>query len=116
MLGFTVVHLGINAKSEEAARKNAALLNTLFGFSLKDGSSSIFAGDYIEVMKLPHAAGTNGHIAIATNTIVRAQAYLERQGITCDPESIKKTPEGKMNVIFAKDEILGFAWHLIQKK
>jgi 2-dehydro-3-deoxyphosphogluconate aldolase/(4S)-4-hydroxy-2-oxoglutarate aldolase len=67
-------------------------------------------------MKLPGAAGTNGHIAIATNTIVRAQAYLERQGVSFDPGSIKKNAEGKMNVIFARDEILGFAWHLIQKK
>ncbi|MDR3248326.1 MAG: bifunctional 4-hydroxy-2-oxoglutarate aldolase/2-dehydro-3-deoxy-phosphogluconate aldolase [Treponema sp.] len=116
MFGFTVVHFGVNAKSEEAARKGAALFNTLFGFAAKEGNTSIFAGDYIEVMKLPSAPGANGHIAISTNTIVRAQAYLERQGITFDPESIKKNPEGKMNVIFAKDEILGFVWHLIQKK
>jgi 2-dehydro-3-deoxyphosphogluconate aldolase/(4S)-4-hydroxy-2-oxoglutarate aldolase len=116
MFGFTVVHFGLNAKSEEAARKGAALFNTLFGFSLKDGNSSIFASDYLEVMKNPGAAGTNGHIAIATNTVVRAQAYLERQGVSFDPASVKKTPEGKLNVIFAKDEILGFAWHLVQKK
>jgi 2-dehydro-3-deoxyphosphogluconate aldolase/(4S)-4-hydroxy-2-oxoglutarate aldolase len=116
MFGFTVVHFGLNAGSAEAAQKGAALINTLFGFPVKDGNSSIFAGDYLELMKLPGAAGTKGHIAIATNTIARAQAYLERQGISFDPASIKKNAEGKMNVIFARDEILGFAWHLIQKK
>jgi 2-dehydro-3-deoxyphosphogluconate aldolase/(4S)-4-hydroxy-2-oxoglutarate aldolase len=116
MLGFTVVHFGLNARSEEAARKGAALFNALFGFPLKDGNSSIFAGDYLELMKLPAAAGTSGHIAIATNTIARAQAYLERQGLSFDPGSVKKNAEGKMNVIFARDEILGFAWHLVQKK
>jgi 2-dehydro-3-deoxyphosphogluconate aldolase/(4S)-4-hydroxy-2-oxoglutarate aldolase len=116
MLGFSIVHFGINAKSEEAARKGAALFNTLFGLPIKEGNTSIFASDYIEVMKLPGASGTNGHIAVATNTIVRAQAHLERLGVAFDPASVKKTPDGKMNVIFARDEILGFSWHLIQKK
>jgi 2-dehydro-3-deoxyphosphogluconate aldolase/(4S)-4-hydroxy-2-oxoglutarate aldolase len=116
MFGFTVVHVGLNAGSPEAAQKGAALINTLFGFPVKEGNSSIFAGDYLEVMKSPDAAGAKGHLAIATNTIVRARAYLERQGISFDPASIKKNADGKMNVIFAKDEILGFAWHLIQKK
>ncbi|MDR1972432.1 MAG: bifunctional 4-hydroxy-2-oxoglutarate aldolase/2-dehydro-3-deoxy-phosphogluconate aldolase [Treponema sp.] len=116
MFGFTVVHFGLNAKSEEAAKKGAALINSLFGFTVKDGNTSVFAGDYLEIMKLPGAPGLNGHIAVATNTLVRAQAYLERLGITFDPASVKKNAEGKINVIFAKDEILGFAWHLLQKK
>jgi 2-dehydro-3-deoxyphosphogluconate aldolase/(4S)-4-hydroxy-2-oxoglutarate aldolase len=116
MLGFSVVHFGINAASEGAAKTGAALFNTLFGFPLKDGNSSVFAGDYLELMKLPGAAGTKGHIAVATNTLVRAQAYLERQGIGFDTGSVKKNADGKINVIFAQDEILGFAWHLVQKK
>ncbi|MDR3147115.1 MAG: bifunctional 4-hydroxy-2-oxoglutarate aldolase/2-dehydro-3-deoxy-phosphogluconate aldolase [Treponema sp.] len=116
MFGFTVVHIGLNAGSEAAAREAATLINGLFGFSVKEGQSSIFAGDYLELMKLPGAAGTRGHIAIATNTVARARAYLERRGIVFDPASIKKTAEGNLNVIFARDEILGFAWHLIQKK
>jgi 2-dehydro-3-deoxyphosphogluconate aldolase/(4S)-4-hydroxy-2-oxoglutarate aldolase len=116
MFGFTVVHFGLNAGSAEAAGKGAALFNSLFGFPLKDGAGSVFAGDYLELMKLPGAAGTRGHIAIATNTPSRARAYLERQGVSFDPSSIKKNAEGNLNVIFARDEILGFAWHLIQKK
>jgi 2-dehydro-3-deoxyphosphogluconate aldolase/(4S)-4-hydroxy-2-oxoglutarate aldolase len=116
MFGFTVVHFGLNAGSAGAAREGAELFNSLFGFPLTDGNSSIFAGDYLELMKLPGAAGTRGHIAIATNTIVRARAYLERRGVSFDPASVKENAEGKMNVIFARDEILGFAWHLIQKK
>jgi 2-dehydro-3-deoxyphosphogluconate aldolase/(4S)-4-hydroxy-2-oxoglutarate aldolase len=115
MLGFTVAHLGINAKSADAAKKGAALFNALFGFSLKDGNSSVFAGDCLELMKLPGAAGASGHIAFATNTVARAQACLERQGVRFDPGSVKKNAEGRINAVFAKDEILGFAWHLIQK-
>ncbi|MDR2177236.1 MAG: bifunctional 4-hydroxy-2-oxoglutarate aldolase/2-dehydro-3-deoxy-phosphogluconate aldolase [Treponema sp.] len=116
MFGFTVAHTGINAGSETAAREAAALFGGLFGFPVNEGNSSIFTSDYLELMKLPGAAGTKGHIAIATNTIVRARAYLERRGVVFDPASIKKTAAGNINVIFARDEILGFAWHLIQKK
>ena len=114
--GFSVVHFGINAKAADAAAKGAALFNSLFGFPLKDGNSSVFAGDYIEIMKLPTASGANGHIAIGTNSIVRAQAYLEGLGIAFDPSSVKTGSDGQKTVIFARDEILGFSWHLIQKK
>jgi 2-dehydro-3-deoxyphosphogluconate aldolase/(4S)-4-hydroxy-2-oxoglutarate aldolase len=116
IFGFSVVHFGLNAKSAEAAGKAAALFNTLFGFPLRDGNSSVFAGDYIEIMKLPTASGANGHIAIGTNSILRAQAYLEGLGVAFDPSSIKRSPDGQQIVIFAKEEILGFSWHLIQKK
>ncbi|MDR2375323.1 MAG: bifunctional 4-hydroxy-2-oxoglutarate aldolase/2-dehydro-3-deoxy-phosphogluconate aldolase [Treponema sp.] len=113
MFGFTVVHIGLNAGSEDAARQGAALINTLFGFPVSEGNSSIFAGPCLELMK---SAGARGHIAIATTTIVRAKAYLERRGVVFDPASIKTSAGGNLNVIFARDEILGFAWHLIQKK
>ncbi|MDR0401091.1 MAG: bifunctional 4-hydroxy-2-oxoglutarate aldolase/2-dehydro-3-deoxy-phosphogluconate aldolase [Treponema sp.] len=116
MLGFTLAHIGINAGSGEEAKKGAALFNALFGFPVKDGNSSVFAGDYLELTKLPGAAGANGHIAVATNTVARAQAYLERQGVRFDPESVKKNAGGRINAVFARDEILGFAWHLLQKK
>ncbi|GHU92292.1 hypothetical protein FACS189479_00750 [Spirochaetia bacterium] len=116
IFGFSVVHFGLNAKSHDAAAKAAVLFNSLFGFPLRDGNSSVFAGDYIEIMKLPTASGTNGHIAIGTNSIERAQSYLEGLGIAFDPSSVKTGPDGQKIVIFARDEILGFSWHLIQKK
>ncbi|GHV52534.1 hypothetical protein AGMMS49579_09950 [Spirochaetia bacterium] len=116
IFGFSVAHFGLNAKSHEAAAKAAVLFNTLFGFPLKDGNSSVFAGDYIEIMKLPTASGANGHIAIGTNSIERAQVYLEGLGVVFDPSSVKTGPDGQKIVIFARDEILGFAWHLLQKK
>ncbi|MDR0669627.1 MAG: bifunctional 4-hydroxy-2-oxoglutarate aldolase/2-dehydro-3-deoxy-phosphogluconate aldolase [Treponema sp.] len=116
MLGFEAAHVGLNAGSGEAARQGAALISRLFGFPVNEGNSSIFAGPYLELMKSPAAAGTRGHIAIATTAIVRARAYLERQGVVFDPASIKTGAGGNLNVIFARDEILGFAWHLVQKK
>jgi 2-dehydro-3-deoxyphosphogluconate aldolase/(4S)-4-hydroxy-2-oxoglutarate aldolase len=116
ILGFQVLHFGINAKSGEKAGETAKLFNTLFGLPIRDGNSSVFAGDLIEVMKLPGAPGTGGHIGIQTNSIVRAKAYLEKQGVEFDPASFKNFPDGSLLAAYAKTEILGFAWHLLQKK
>ncbi|MDR2134972.1 MAG: bifunctional 4-hydroxy-2-oxoglutarate aldolase/2-dehydro-3-deoxy-phosphogluconate aldolase [Treponema sp.] len=116
LLGFTVPHIGINAGSGEAAVKAAELFGSLFGFPVKDGNSSVYAGDKIEIMKLPAAPGRHGHIAIGTNSIWRAAAFLERKGIAFDPDSVKKDSKGSMIVIYCKEEILGFAVHLVQNK
>jgi 2-dehydro-3-deoxyphosphogluconate aldolase/(4S)-4-hydroxy-2-oxoglutarate aldolase len=116
IMGFQVIHFGVNAGSGKKAGEAAELLRNLFGFSLKDGNSSVFASDFIEVMKIPDAAGAKGHIGIQTNSIVRAKAYLEKQGVEFDPASAKTFPDGSLLALYAKTEILGFAWHLIQKK
>jgi 2-dehydro-3-deoxyphosphogluconate aldolase/(4S)-4-hydroxy-2-oxoglutarate aldolase len=116
VLGFQVLHFGVNAGSGERAGETARLFQRLFGFSVKDGNSSVFASDFIEVMKNPDAAGAKGHIGIQTNSIVRAKAYLERQGVEFDPAGFKTFPDGSLLAAYAKTEILGFAWHLLQKK
>jgi 2-dehydro-3-deoxyphosphogluconate aldolase/(4S)-4-hydroxy-2-oxoglutarate aldolase len=115
LLGFSMVHLGINAENGEEAQRAAALFETLFGFAVKPGNSSIFAGEGIEIMKAPYL-GTHGHIAIGTHTVVRAQAFLERAGFKFRPESAKTDAKGALTAIYLQDEIAGFAVHLVQKK
>ncbi|MDR2027933.1 MAG: bifunctional 4-hydroxy-2-oxoglutarate aldolase/2-dehydro-3-deoxy-phosphogluconate aldolase [Treponema sp.] len=115
VLGFSMVHLGINAANEDEARKAAGLFETLFGFGPRDGASSVFAGEGIEIMKSPYL-GKNGHIAIGTNTIKRAIAYLERRGFAFNPQSIKTDSKGLISAQYLADEIAGFAVHLVQKK
>jgi 2-dehydro-3-deoxyphosphogluconate aldolase/(4S)-4-hydroxy-2-oxoglutarate aldolase len=115
ILGFSMVHLGINAENEGEAQKTAKLFQALFGFVLKDGASSIFAGEGLEIMKTPYL-GRNGHIAIGTNTIKRAIAYLERRGFAFNPDSLKTDPKGAIVAQYLADEIAGFAVHLVQKK
>jgi 2-dehydro-3-deoxyphosphogluconate aldolase/(4S)-4-hydroxy-2-oxoglutarate aldolase len=115
MLGFTMIHVGINTPGAGEAIGAGKLLSSLFGFYFKEGNSSVFAGDGIEIMK-SQGYGKNGHIAIATNSIQRAVAWLERQGIKFNPESVKKDAKGAMNVIFFQEDIAGFAVHLLQKK
>ncbi|MDR1400349.1 MAG: bifunctional 4-hydroxy-2-oxoglutarate aldolase/2-dehydro-3-deoxy-phosphogluconate aldolase [Treponema sp.] len=115
MLGLSVVHLGVNTSNADEAAKVAWLFNTLFGFTTKNGISSIFASDSIEIMKSP-GLGKHGHIGISTNTLPRAIAYFERVGAVFDSSSAKNDATGKMTAIYFKDEIAGFAVHLVQKK
>ena len=115
MLGFRLAHVGINAGKEEAAAQAAKFFSSLFGFTVKDGNSSVFAGDGIELIKTT-AAGANGHIAIGTNSLTRAVAYLERNGVTFDHAGAKKDAGGKIIAVYLKEEILGFAIHLLQLK
>ena len=114
MLGMEVVHVGINSADEAEAMDTATKLCKLFNWPIKVGNKSIFAGSGVEVMKMPFR-GTHGHIGIQTNFIDRAKAYLERQGFVFD-ESSANIKDGKLTAIYLKDEIAGFALHLVQKK
>ncbi|MCL2602448.1 MAG: bifunctional 4-hydroxy-2-oxoglutarate aldolase/2-dehydro-3-deoxy-phosphogluconate aldolase [Treponema sp.] len=115
LLGLQVVHVGINMENEDAATKTANRFSALFGFQTKAGASSIFAGEGIEVMKSPFL-GKNGHIAIATNCIHRAMAFFERQGVEFHPDGLKTDSKGNLASAYLKEEIGGFAVHLMQRK
>jgi 2-dehydro-3-deoxyphosphogluconate aldolase/(4S)-4-hydroxy-2-oxoglutarate aldolase len=115
ILGFSVAHIGINAQNGEAALGAAKLFGALFGFPLTDGDASVFSGGRIEIMKAP-GFGKLGHIGIGTNSLFRAVAALERRGIAFNPDSVKTDPQGNMMVMYLKEEIAGFAVHLLQKK
>jgi 2-dehydro-3-deoxyphosphogluconate aldolase/(4S)-4-hydroxy-2-oxoglutarate aldolase len=113
MLGFEIKHVGINCGDDEEAMAVAKKFSVLFGWPIKDGNSSVFAGSAIEAMKAPYL-GAKGHIAVGCNSVVRAQAYLESMGFEFNAESAKEK-NGKLIAIYLKDEIGGFAVHLVQK-
>lgn len=113
MLGFELKHIGINCENEAEADSTADAFDRLFGFTKKAGNSSVFAGSYIEAMKTP-GAGAKGHIAIGTNSVLRAKNYLETQGVEFDESSVKLNGK-KIAAIYLKNEVNGFAVHLIQK-
>lgn len=114
MLGFKLAHVGINCENDEEAKASAKLLCTLFGLEYKEGNKSTFAGSDFELMHKPYL-GKNGHIAIATNFPDRAKAYLEKQGIKFNKETAGYDAKGNLKVIYLKDEICGFAIHLVKK-
>ncbi len=113
MLGFELGHLGINAENETQARESTNILASLFTFPVTEKPYAFFAGKGVEVIKNPRF-GKYGHIAIATNNIHRAIAFFNRKGIPILSES-KLEEGGKLQVIFLKQEISGFAIHLQQK-
>lgn len=115
MLGFELAHVGINAGNEEEAASIAKLFATVFGFEYKPGNSSIFTGSYVEVMKTPYL-GEKGHIAISTNYIARAIAYLRSQGVAFNEKSAKYDAKGNLAAMYLQEEFGGFAVHLVQKK
>lgn len=114
MHGFSIKHIGINSENEETARKTAETLCKLFMVAPNEGRSSIFAGTEFEVMKTMFR-GTNGHIAIACNFPDRAKAYLESMGIEFDESTAKYDDKGNLTVVYFRDEIAGFAFHLVTK-
>ncbi len=114
MLGFELRHIGINAKNETEADGIASTFENLFGFAKNTGNASIFAGLGIEVMKVPYL-GNHGHIAIATNYLERAVYHLESRGFHFDEATSKYDKGNKRTAVYLKEEIGGYAVHLIQK-
>ena len=113
MLGFELAHVGVNAANEEDAVKAANRFAFLFGMSIKNGNSSVFAGKAMEVMKMPFK-GKFGHIAIRTNYIERAVNYMNTV-LGVEFEEPVRDENGKYKAIYLKEEIGGFAVHLLQK-
>jgi 2-dehydro-3-deoxyphosphogluconate aldolase/(4S)-4-hydroxy-2-oxoglutarate aldolase len=112
MLGFEFAHVGINTENADVAAAAAKTFCDTFGFEYDDHSSAVFAGKGIEVRKQMFK-GTNGHIAIKTNSVDRAIRYLtEIKGVEFDTESAT-IKNGKTTSIYLKNEVAGFAVHLV---
>ena len=115
MLGLEFTHMGINTDNEEEAEKSAKLFNIMFGMPIKETSKSYFAGDAFEFM-MGKGPGKCGHIGIKTHFVDRAIAYFKRMGFEFDETSITYDDKtGKPKFVYFKDEIAGFAVHLVQK-
>lgn len=114
MLGFKLVHVGINTGNFENAEK-AAKAFEVFGMASRKCSASYFAGTEVEAMA-DGARGTCGHIAIATNNVKRAEAYLASKGIKVIEESRNCDDKGNTKAIYLDMDIHGFAVHLVQAK
>ena len=111
MLGFRLAHLAINCEDEAKAKAVADMFTLCFNFSQREIPVSYFCTEEIEVMKF-NGRGTMGHIAVKTNYMDKAVAYLERKGIALDYESAQYDAKGNMTFIYIKEGFGGFAVHL----
>ena len=57
--------------------------------------------------------GSHGHIAIGVSDVERAVYYLRKQGVEFDLENAKYKG-GRMSSVYLKEEIAGFAFHLVE--
>jgi hypothetical protein len=114
---FEIVHLGVNCPGEAEAAGCAQKFARLFNLAVnpaKESADARFTTTQIEWMKKP-GRGTHGHIALATADLPAARRYLEEKGFAFDDVSAKYLPDGRVLVLYAKEEIGGFAIHLMQK-
>ncbi len=111
-LGFKLAHIGINADGREDSLKTAKQIAALFGFDTRECSASVFAGEVAEVMDRPR--GTHGHIGLSTRSMVRAMKYLAKKGVEFDETASKYDKAGNITCAYFKDEIGGFAWHIVK--
>lgn len=114
---FEIVHMGVNCMDAEQAVSCASLFQELFALAPnphKDSADACFTGTQIEWLK-GAGRGTHGHIALATADLLAARAHLEGKGIVFDDCSVKYYPDGRPMVIYAVQEIGGFAIHLMQR-
>lgn len=112
-LGFEIAHVGVNTDDNDASLAVCDDFEKAFGFATKKGNSSNFAGGQIEVMNSQYL-GKNGHIAVRCNNIDRAVAELAKRGYEVD-WSTKKTKGDKTVAVYLKNEMGGFAVHLLAK-
>jgi len=112
MLGFKLRHIGINP-CNDTADNSANTLTKYFSFASRVTSKSVFSDESLELMN-EKGPGTHGHIAIRTNYIERAVNYMSTV-LGIEFEEPKKDEKGKYKAIYLKEEVAGFAIHLLQK-
>lgn len=113
VMGFELAHVGVNCESADESLAVCEELEKAFDFEVKTGNSSNFASTGVEVMKSMFL-GRNGHLAVRTNKIETAVAELEKRGFAVDMDTAKYKGD-RMIAVYLKNEIGGFAIHLLQK-
>lgn len=114
LLSLRMEHVGINCTNAAQAEACANVCRDAFSFPTNELPVSYFAGEGLEFMK-DGGRGTNGHIAIRTNSVDRAVYHLARRGIEVDMSTAQYNPDGSMRFIYLKEEIGGFAYHLVKR-
>jgi len=114
--GVTVelIHIGINTESDSEGDCVAAELGKMFNLPTS-GDKAVFVGTIFEIMKPPYS-GVHGHIGVGTNSVEKLGKYLESLGYNPLWEKARYEEDGRMNFLFLKEQVAGFAIHLSLKK
>ncbi|MFA6845555.1 MAG: bifunctional 4-hydroxy-2-oxoglutarate aldolase/2-dehydro-3-deoxy-phosphogluconate aldolase [Sphaerochaetaceae bacterium] len=114
-LGFSIAHIGLNGTNKEEGLMTAKWFADRFGFPVKIGEQSNFAGTAVECgnTKFP---GKYGHIGFFTNSPERAVAYFARNGVPLRDEFKSVDANGNIIAVYLAEEIGGFAVHIVKNK
>ena len=113
MLGIRIKHIGVNEENgngEDLAKMFAAF----FGGNVRETSKGWFGSELVEIMRADKAKGKHGHIGVQTNNVDRAKRYYESLGYEFDEASADYDDKGNLKFIYFKEEIGGFAIHLVK--
>lgn len=111
---YELAHVGINGLNPEESLAIATQFAAIFNLPVKEGNSSNFAGSAVEVMRTPYR-GRLGHIGMSTPDCEAAVKDLESRGYEVDMTTAKYKPDGTLNAVYLKDEVGGFAVHIVRK-
>lgn len=114
MLGAHINHVGINCTDKSEASCVACEFEKMLGGNRETSKSFFTANEAIEVMH-SKGKGKNGHLSISVTSVERAVNYYESQGYEFDNDTVTFGTDGKPKFIYFKNEIGGFAVHLVQK-
>ncbi len=115
VLGFELAHIGINNADRAEAGERAKQVADLFRLPVRPGANSTYAGDALEFM---HAGvyGTVGHLGFCTGSAERAMAFFGKRGIDIIGESIRRDERGRVWFFYLREELFGFALHVMNRK
>ncbi len=114
MLDTSLRHIGINNPDNAASKAVAESFAALLG-GCRETSKSYFAGpDAIESM-FTAGPGAMGHIGLGVTSVRRAMTYYQSQGFSFDENTLVCDDKGEPKFVYLKEEIGGFAVHLVRK-
>lgn len=114
MLNLDIKHISVNEENGNGSQI-ASEFAKLFGGKVRETSKGWFGSEFVEIMNEKNPTGKHGHIGISTNNVDRAKRYYETLGYKFDETSASYDEKNNLKLIYFKEEIGGFAIHLITK-
>lgn len=112
---YRFAHMGVNNRNTDDAFETVRVMQRAFDFQMFDIGNSIMVEGSFEIIK-SMGRGSNGHIAIETEDVFLAIKDLTQKGFTPDMETIQYQSDGQIMSVYLKEEIGGFAFHLLKKR
>ena len=113
LFNMHVIHIGINAHSEEKSWEVAEFFAKFMGLMPRETDKAVFSGELTENMKVD-SFGTYGHIGFGVSDCEAAIKYFTGRGMTVREETKRLNEDGHCIFTYFNEEICGFAIHLVQ--